>query len=40
MKSPIHILHLEDNPKDAELVQSALAAEDIACAITCVQKPR
>ncbi len=37
MKSPIHILHLEDNPKDVELVQCALAAEDIPCVITCVK---
>jgi signal transduction histidine kinase len=37
MKSPLHILHLEDNPKDAEIVQSALEAEGIACATTRVQ---
>jgi two-component system cell cycle sensor histidine kinase/response regulator CckA len=37
MKSPLHILHLEDDPKDAALIQSALAAEGIACAITDVQ---
>jgi two-component system cell cycle sensor histidine kinase/response regulator CckA len=29
MKSPLHILHLEDNPNDAALIQSALAAEGI-----------
>jgi two-component system cell cycle sensor histidine kinase/response regulator CckA len=37
MKSPLRILHLEDNPNDAALVQSALAAEGINCAATCVR---
>ena len=37
MKSPLHILHLEDDPNDAALVQSALEAEGITCAATCVQ---
>ena len=37
MKSPLHILHLEDDLNDAELVQSALKAEGITCAATCVQ---
>jgi two-component system cell cycle sensor histidine kinase/response regulator CckA len=37
MKSPLYILHLEDDPNDAELVQSALEIEGIACAIHCVQ---
>src|ERR1700693_761823 len=37
MKSPLSILHLEDDPNDAELVQSALEIEGIACAIHCVQ---
>ena len=37
MKSPLHILHLEDDPNDAALVQSTLKAEGINCAITCVQ---
>jgi two-component system cell cycle sensor histidine kinase/response regulator CckA len=37
MKSPLHILHLEDNPDDAALIQSTLKAEGIACAITRVQ---
>ena len=36
MKSPLHILHLEDDLNDAELVQSALKAEGITCATTCV----
>ena len=37
MKSPLHILHLEDDPNDAALVQSTLEAEGITCAITCVE---
>jgi len=37
MKSPLHILHLEDDPNDATLVQSTLEAERITCATTCVQ---
>ena len=37
MKSPLHILHLEDDPNDAALVQSTLEAGGIACTITCVQ---
>ncbi len=37
MKSPLHILHLEDDPGDAALVQSTLEAGGIACATTCVQ---
>jgi signal transduction histidine kinase len=37
MKSPLHILHLEDDPNDAALVQSTLETEGIACATTCVQ---
>jgi two-component system, cell cycle sensor histidine kinase and response regulator CckA len=37
MKSPLHILHLEDNPNDAKLVRSTLKAGGIACVTTCVQ---
>jgi PAS domain S-box-containing protein len=37
MKSPLHILHLEDDPNDAALVQSTLETGNIACATTCVQ---
>ena len=37
MKSPLHILHLEDDPNDAALVQSTLEAGDIACSVTQVQ---
>jgi hypothetical protein len=33
----IRIVHLEDDPHDAALVQSALEAGGISCAITCVQ---
>jgi signal transduction histidine kinase len=33
MKSPLHILHLEDNASDAELVRVALQSEDITCEI-------
>jgi two-component system cell cycle sensor histidine kinase/response regulator CckA len=37
MKSPLHILYLEDDPNDVALVQSTLKAEGIACATVCVQ---
>jgi two-component system cell cycle sensor histidine kinase/response regulator CckA len=37
MKSPLYILHLEDDPNDAALVQATLEAGGINCAITCVQ---
>jgi len=37
MKSSPHILHLEDDPKDAALVQSTLQAEGIDGITTCVQ---
>jgi len=37
MKSPLHILHLEDDPNDAALVQSTLKTEGITCAITRVE---
>ena len=37
MKSPLCILHLEDDPNDAALVQSTLEAGGIACTTTCVQ---
>ena len=37
MKSPLHILHLEDDPNDAALVQSTLDAGGITCATSCVQ---
>jgi two-component system, cell cycle sensor histidine kinase and response regulator CckA len=37
MKSPLHILHLEDDPNDAELIQYALEADGIIPAILRVQ---
>ena len=37
MTSPLRILHLEDDPIDAALVQATLEAGGIACAIHCVQ---
>ncbi len=36
MNIPLRILHLEDNPADAALIQSALEAGDIPCDTTCV----
>ena len=36
-KSPLHILHLEDDPNDAGLVQATLEAADIACDVTRVE---
>jgi two-component system cell cycle sensor histidine kinase/response regulator CckA len=33
MKSPLHILHLEDDPNDAELIQFALEADGITSSI-------
>ena len=37
MRSPLRILHLEDDPNDASLVESVLESEGIACATTCVK---
>ena len=37
MHTMIHMLHLEDDPPDAELVQTALAQAGLACRITRVQ---
>jgi signal transduction histidine kinase/CheY-like chemotaxis protein len=37
MKSPLRILYLEDEPKDAELVQETLAVDDIKAEITRVE---
>jgi signal transduction histidine kinase len=37
MKSPLKILHLEDDPNDAALVQSTLTGAGIACSTTRVQ---
>jgi PAS domain S-box-containing protein len=37
MDASIHILHLEDDPNDAELVQALLAEADLPCRVTRVQ---
>ena len=37
MSTPLRILHLEDNPADAALIQATLEAGDMACTTTCVQ---
>ncbi len=37
MKSPLNILHLEDDSNDAKLIQSALHTQGVACTITLVQ---
>ena len=37
MKTPLHILHLEDDSNDAALVQAALAEGGIVCSTTCAQ---
>ena len=37
MKSPLRILYLEDDPRDAELVQETLAADGIGCQLTRVE---
>ena len=37
MKSPLHILHLEDNPNDAELIQAALESEGIVSHVVRVE---
>jgi signal transduction histidine kinase len=37
MKTPLHILHLEDDPNDAALIKSTLEADGLTCAITRVQ---
>ncbi len=37
MKTPLHILHLEDDLDDAALIEATLAAAGIACATTRVE---
>ena len=37
MKTPLRIVYLEDDPRDAELVQEILAADGLECAITRVE---
>jgi CheY-like chemotaxis protein len=39
-KSTVRLLHLEDNPRAAELVQERLASEGLACEILHVESPR
>jgi DNA-binding NtrC family response regulator len=39
MKSPLSVLHLEDDSRDAELVQETLAADGIVCQVTRVETP-
>ncbi|HXD00199.1 MAG TPA: PAS domain-containing protein [Verrucomicrobiae bacterium] len=38
MKTPLHILHLEDNLKDAALIEAFLETEGISCDIVCVSR--
>ena len=35
-QTPLRILHLEDDPRDAELVRSLLEQEGITCQMVCV----
>lgn len=37
MKASLRILHLEDNPFDAEIVSATLAEDNIDCELTCVE---
>ncbi|NIA13611.1 MAG: response regulator, partial [Nitrospiraceae bacterium] len=37
MKSPLQVLHLEDDPRDVELVQAMLAEEGIDCEVVPVE---
>jgi PAS domain S-box-containing protein len=37
MKSPLRVLHLEDNPGDAELIQAVLEGEGAMCHVTRVE---
>src|SRR5277367_5397186 len=37
MKSPLRILYLEDDPRDAELVQETLASDGVECHVTRVE---
>jgi signal transduction histidine kinase len=39
VKAPLHILHLEDDQKDAGLVRAALEADGIACSVERVETP-
>lgn len=37
MNQPLHVLYLEDDPRDAELVQETLEADGISCCVTRVE---
>jgi DNA-binding NtrC family response regulator len=37
MTQPLHVLYLEDDPRDAELVQETLEADGISCCVTRVE---
>lgn len=37
MERPLHILHLEDDPRDAELIQAMLESDGIVCDVTRVE---
>ena len=37
MGTALHILHLEDNPDDQELVRLTLVKEGMACELACVE---
>ena len=39
MKSPLQVLHLEDDSRDAALVHETLAADGVVCEVTRVQTP-
>jgi PAS domain S-box-containing protein len=38
MNTPLHVLHLEDNLKDAALIEAFLETEGISCDINCVSR--
>jgi two-component system, cell cycle sensor histidine kinase and response regulator CckA len=40
MKSPLHILHLEDDPNDAALIKSSLEAGGLVSVVNCVDNER
>jgi len=37
MKSPLRILHIEDDPNDVELIKSMLETDGLACKLMCVE---
>src|SRR5215470_10888778 len=39
MKAPLHILHLEDQPLDVELIKTMLEQDGLVCQVTCVKSP-